>query len=177
MTDRGASPWPVIIHSFPAPKGRQNLLLVQYQLYFGLCRPLGAFFVVASLPGANTPVCVLSSLRDFTSRTPISVESESSVSVCFMNTDCTDSPDFSVFKAKPFVLFVKFVVFRTPTSVESESSVFVYMMTTDCTDPPDFSVSKAKPFVLFVQFVVGPIFCFMSEPLMDKSVADKMRCF
>ena len=64
-----------------------------------------------------------------------------------------------------------------PISVESESSVFVYMMTTDCTDPPNFSVSKAKPFVLFVKFVVGPIFCFMSEPLMDKSVGDKMRCF
>ena len=64
-----------------------------------------------------------------------------------------------------------------PTSVESESSVFVYMMTTDCTDTPDSSVSKAKPFVLFVKFVVGTIFCIMSEPLMDKSVGDKMRCF
>ncbi len=30
-----------------------------------LCRPLGAFSVVASLPGVITPVCGLSSLRDF----------------------------------------------------------------------------------------------------------------
>ena len=31
----------------------------------GLCRPLGAFSVVATLPGVYTPVCGLSSLRDF----------------------------------------------------------------------------------------------------------------
>ena len=36
-----------------------------------------------------------------------------------MNTDCTDSPDFSVSKAKPFVLFVKFVVGQNKISVES----------------------------------------------------------
>ena len=36
-------------------------------------------------------------------RTTISVESESSVFVCFMNTDCTDSLDFSVSKDKQFV--------------------------------------------------------------------------
>ena len=94
-----------------------------------------------------------------------------------MTTDCTDTPDFFVSKDMPFVLFVKFVVFRTPISVESEPSVFVCFMNTDCTDTPDFSVSKAKPFVSFVKFVVGHIFCFMSEPLMDKSVGDKMRCF
>ena len=31
-----------------------------------------------------------------------------------MTTDCTDTPDFSVSKAKPFVLFVKFVVKPNP---------------------------------------------------------------
>ena len=30
-----------------------------------LCRPFGTFHVVAQLPGVNTPVCDLSSLRDF----------------------------------------------------------------------------------------------------------------
>ena len=30
-----------------------------------LCRPFGAFSVVAILPGVTTPVCGLSSLRDF----------------------------------------------------------------------------------------------------------------
>ena len=30
-----------------------------------LCRPFGTFCVVAQLPGVNTPVCGLSSLRDF----------------------------------------------------------------------------------------------------------------
>ena len=30
-----------------------------------LCRPFGTFHVVAQLPGVNTPVCALSSLRDF----------------------------------------------------------------------------------------------------------------
>ena len=64
---------------------------------------------------------------------------------------------------------------RTTISVESESSVFVCFMNTDCTDSPDFSISKDKPFVLFVKFVVGPIFCFVSETLMDKSVGDKRR--
>ena len=31
----------------------------------GLCRPVGASLVVALLPGVDTPVCGLSSLRDF----------------------------------------------------------------------------------------------------------------
>ena len=65
MTDRGASPWSIIIHSFLALKGRQNVLLVQYQLMLRLCRPLGAFLLPHHYPGADTPVCVLSSLRDF----------------------------------------------------------------------------------------------------------------
>ena len=36
-----------------------------------LCRPFGASFVVAFLPGVCTPVCALSSLRDF-GQVPIS---------------------------------------------------------------------------------------------------------
>ena len=61
--------------------------------------------------------------------------------VCFMNTDRTDTSDFSVSKAKQFVLFVKFVV--KPRYPQSASSVFVCFMNTDSTDS-DFSVSKEK---------------------------------
>ena len=32
---------------------------------FYLCRPFGTFHVVTQLPGANAPVCSLSSLRDY----------------------------------------------------------------------------------------------------------------
>ena len=42
-------------------------------------------------------------IRQIRCRTSISEESESSVFVCFMNTDCTDSPDFFVSKDKKFV--------------------------------------------------------------------------
>jgi hypothetical protein len=132
MTDRGASPWSIIIQSFLALKGRQNVLLVQYQLLLGLCRPLGAFLLPHHYRGLTPPSVFFCLFETLTSRTTISVESESSVFVCFMNTDCTS---------------------------------------------PDFSVSMDKPFVLFVKFVVGPIFCFVSETLMDKYVGDKRRCF
>ena len=37
--------------------------LISNCLYF--CRPFGTFHVVAQLPGVTTPVCGLSSLRDF----------------------------------------------------------------------------------------------------------------
>ncbi len=61
-------------------------------------------------------------------------------------------------------------------SVQSESSVFVCFMNTD-SGFIGFSVSKDKQFVLYVIFVVGPILCFTSDTLMDKSVGDKRRCF
>ena len=64
MTDRGASPWSIIIHGFPALKGRQNVLLVQYQLFESSVAPSGLPLLSHHYPGANTPVCVLSSLRD-----------------------------------------------------------------------------------------------------------------
>ena len=47
-----------------SPEGATEYLtcLISTCIYF--CRPLGAFSVVASLPGACAPVCGLSSLRD-----------------------------------------------------------------------------------------------------------------
>ena len=48
-----------------SPKGATEYItcLISNCLY--LCRPFGTFHVVAQLPGVNTPVCGLSSLRDF----------------------------------------------------------------------------------------------------------------
>jgi len=64
-TDGGVNPRYRNINKTKAPKGRQNAQLLCKQYIKHSVAPSGLLFVVALLPGVDTPVCVLSSLRDF----------------------------------------------------------------------------------------------------------------
>ena len=64
-TDGGVNPRYRNINKTKAPKGRQNAQLLCKQYIKHSVAPSGLLFVVALLPGACAPVCVLSSLRDF----------------------------------------------------------------------------------------------------------------
>ena len=84
-----------------SPKGATEYLTCLISTCIYLCRPLGAFSFVASLPGVNTPVCGLSRLRRLFSgqqQSPIrsirgfTIPSAFAIRVCFVAESFSPNP-------------------------------------------------------------------------------------